>query len=615
MRDLRIAIGVLTAKNYDKRRQACRDTWAGTNLPSNVDLMFLIGDPSTKLPYRKKDILYCPCPDDYPSLPQKTRWFCLWALANCNCDYLFKCDDDTYLAVDRLLEILPSHDYFGYDIQGYASGGAGYALSRQAALVVAAHMHHKTGPEDRIVRDVLQEAKIPFVADARFHAWNNRSPRPGNQLISCHYCKPQRLHRIHQRLTGSTLPGKERYRLQAKHPYWEDEIILFDDGVMARSKGDEGEYELDLHKRLLLRWDSWAEELLLWDERDHLYRSPDKDFTVRIIPHSHSADRQESSFQSSVDHEHNVVDQAPPEQYIMVAGMGRSGTTWLSQVINHRCDFRVLFEPFCKGKVPETLPFQQFQYIDTHRKVDDLEEAAREILAGVPKGAWIDRDNTTGTYHHRLIKMIRCNLMLGWLSQLSSQPIVLLIRNPFQVAHSWLRLDWTKKSDGNCDDFDAILSQPELLRDYPLVSELAEEIDSTDEFLRIIFQWCVLHYIPRQQLNSSQAFVVFYESLIKNGVDPSTGIFEYLNISVDREKLEHAWHRPSSANFLGRDFSVGNARLLNEWKSFFTAEQISKATAIINKFGLGDLYDSDGMPTGRPLLEDSRIDLCCDSEV
>lgn len=282
MTEKQVVIGVLTAKDYESRREACRDTWAG-NLPSNVELVFLLGDPTANLPYRKGDTLYCPCPDDYPSLPQKTRWFCLWALANHNVNYLFKCDDDTYLAIDRLLESLPAQDYVGYDIQGYASGGAGYLLSRQAALLIAAHMQHKSGPEDLIAGKLLKEAGISFSPDARYHAWNNRCPRPDNDAISCHYVKPENMRRIHRRLMDGILPGNELYRLQAKHPNWRGEVVLFENGLMARPNGDGGEYEFEPQKTLLLRWDSWADELLLWIDEEQLYRSPDKDFTIQAV--------------------------------------------------------------------------------------------------------------------------------------------------------------------------------------------------------------------------------------------------------------------------------------------------------------------------------------------
>ena len=281
----RIVIGALSAQNYEDRRQACRDTWA-RNLPKGVDLVFLLGEPQAKLPYRVDDVLYCPCPDNYESLPQKTRWFCAWAMAQASFEFLFKCDDDTYVAVDRLLEMLPEHDYVGHDMGGYASGGAGYFLSRKAAFAVSNRLLQPTGIEDMLVQKVLAEVNIPFITDPRLHAWNNRCPQPDNELVSAHYCNPRRLRRIHRELTEDLSPRKELYRLWARHPHWQGEIVLFDDGVMGRPNGDEGEYEFEAEQKLLLRWDSWSEELLLWDSEAQVYRCPQKDFTAQEVARS-----------------------------------------------------------------------------------------------------------------------------------------------------------------------------------------------------------------------------------------------------------------------------------------------------------------------------------------
>jgi len=279
MHDAKLVIGALSARHYEDRRQACRDTWAG-NLPEGVDLVFLVGDPQAKLPYRVEDILYCPCPDNYESLPRKTRWFCAWALAHTSCEFIFKCDDDTYVAVDRLLKMLPGHHYVGHDMGGYASGGAGYLLSRQAAFAVSTRMLQSTGVEDMLVQQVLAEVDFPFVADPRLHPWNNRCPQPDNELVSSHHCTPRRLRRIHRELTKKAPPRKELYRLWAKHPHWQDEVILFDDGTFTRAAGDEGEYELKPGEKLLLKWDCWPTERLNWNEGIGAFQCPDKAFAL-----------------------------------------------------------------------------------------------------------------------------------------------------------------------------------------------------------------------------------------------------------------------------------------------------------------------------------------------
>ena len=108
--------------------------------------------------------MVCPCPDDYPSLPQRTRWFCRWALAQNDWDYLFKCDDDTYVSITRLsLYDLAGRDYVGAEWKpgvGYGSGGAGYFLSRKAATAVAERLEQPCGAEDALVGQVLRSAGL-----------------------------------------------------------------------------------------------------------------------------------------------------------------------------------------------------------------------------------------------------------------------------------------------------------------------------------------------------------------------------------------------------------------------------------------------------------------------
>ena len=78
------------------------------------------------------------CSDKFVDLPEKNRRICQYALDN-GFDFLFRCDDDTFTYVDRMvrstLEFLP--DYAGTDCGGFAIGGAGIWLSRRTMEIVA----------------------------------------------------------------------------------------------------------------------------------------------------------------------------------------------------------------------------------------------------------------------------------------------------------------------------------------------------------------------------------------------------------------------------------------------------------------------------------------------
>ena len=160
--------------NLHTRRTACRSTWLTEvdGADKRVKCLFIMGDPELARAEVRGDELWLPCEDDYAHLPMKTRSLCQWALKHVKFDYLFKCDDDSYVALDRLLQVPSGLDYCGRYMSNckvpYANGGAGYLLSRRAAKVIAKRMAEETGPEDVLVGQHLAEAGITLVHDARF---------------------------------------------------------------------------------------------------------------------------------------------------------------------------------------------------------------------------------------------------------------------------------------------------------------------------------------------------------------------------------------------------------------------------------------------------------------
>jgi hypothetical protein len=114
---MRIMIGALSCWQYKERRDRCAQTWMqeGDKLDGTspgeppqdqhtiehtiVRSVFLIGSPGLDEPTLAGRYLLLPGPSDYHSLPQRTRAFCQWAISRDDWDYLFKCDDDTYVSM------------------------------------------------------------------------------------------------------------------------------------------------------------------------------------------------------------------------------------------------------------------------------------------------------------------------------------------------------------------------------------------------------------------------------------------------------------------------------------------------------------------------------------
>jgi hypothetical protein len=188
----KILVGLLSCQSTQARRELCRATWLPVLNEFGIEVLFLVG--GCEHMHITHDTLYLPVSDTYNDLPQKTIAFCRWALAYTPATHLFKADDDTFIHPQRFarfVESIPNDkEYVGNEWRpraGYASGGAGYLLSRRAAELVASHrkLH---GAEDIMTGEIMRNNKIPMHRDHRFIAFGNeqRRPLPENDLITTH---------------------------------------------------------------------------------------------------------------------------------------------------------------------------------------------------------------------------------------------------------------------------------------------------------------------------------------------------------------------------------------------------------------------------------------------
>jgi hypothetical protein len=286
------------------------------------------------------------------------------------------------------------------------------------------------------------------------------------------------------------------------------------------------------------------------------------------------------------------LDRATEDDTVFVAGMGRSGTTWLADLINHDGKCRVMFEPFNPQRVREARPFRYVQYVNAESHDGILVESARTILSGRIRNRWVDLDNRKLTLTRRLVKDVRCNLMLRWLKTVCPRmSVVLLVRHPLSVALSWLKLGWGLAREGS--DFQVMVDQRELLQDFPVLADALSQIDVDDALERIICQWCVFYSVPVTQFQGAGLTVLFYENLL---IDPrweAEKLFASLRWSCDWSQLAHGLTRPSRTDFLRRGGIAIRDHQQNAWKHAFTGSQIRRARDILSMFGLENVYKGE----------------------
>jgi len=183
---------------------------------------------------------------------------------------------------------------------------------------------------------------------------------------------------------------------------------------------------------------------------------------------------------------------------VFLAGIEKSGTTWISDIINYRREYRYIFEPFWADRVDICQGFKPRQYIRPGDTNPAFMRPAEAILSGRIRNPWTDRYHRRFVARQRLIKDIRANLFIKWIhGQFPDVPIILLLRHPCAVVRSHMRRTHLRP------DLQPFLVQEELVEDHlaPFVDAIE---DAQDDFEKYVFRWCIETYVPLRQFTQAR---------------------------------------------------------------------------------------------------------------
>jgi hypothetical protein len=181
---MKLLLGILSCQRYSERRDAVRSTW----LRGYTDQALFFAGKSESI---SNELVTLDCQDSYEHLPTKMLAFFRYSLQACDFDWLFKCDDDTYVDIAALTALIPilkadylgvvcghdkdfdrkyhigkvSESRFNHDHRGawhgpWCKGGDGYFLSRRAVEALARHAVPTDANElyeDKMVGDLLRD--------------------------------------------------------------------------------------------------------------------------------------------------------------------------------------------------------------------------------------------------------------------------------------------------------------------------------------------------------------------------------------------------------------------------------------------------------------------------
>ena len=273
-----------------------------------------------------------------------------------------------------------------------------------------------------------------------------------------------------------------------------------------------------------------------------------------------------------------------PSKTIIVAGSGRSGTTWLGNIIAADLRFRTIFEPFNARRVPEAKAagISLRPYCPLGEECPSLYHFTQRALTGKLRNKWVDRQGRRFWAWRFLLKTIRATLLLAWIDENFHPPIVYLIRHPGGVVASRCRLGWESH-------LDVFLSQPALVRDY--LSPYKDVIKSaTTEVQKHTVMWCVENIVPLKQLSRYGWFFCTYEHLYTEPMQETHRLLSRLGLKETRarlnaiRRLSHVTHKESALKKA--------ENILTAWKKDLSAQDMADMTAILREFGI-ELYRMD----------------------
>ncbi|MDX1439146.1 MAG: sulfotransferase [Rubricoccaceae bacterium] len=279
---------------------------------------------------------------------------------------------------------------------------------------------------------------------------------------------------------------------------------------------------------------------------------------------------------------------------IWVVGDGRSGTTWLTEILQTGLGYRTAFEPIHPVYVDEASDFPMFPYLAADERDPAMLSFLRRVFRGEAIHPRVAGGNRSLLYAGLLVKDIFANLLLAWAHrQFPDVRKVMILRHPFAVAVSKMHLsgpDWLW------------MDTPEIFLDrQPLFDDHLQPFEetirtATTPFERLVTAWAVVHYVPFRQLQKGDILITFYEELVQDPGEALQGLLEELGVrdlSLSRMKRLQAQIAQRSRT---TPSDTAHSIQIDRWKKVLSREEIDRGYTILDGFGLTEIYGHGTMP-------------------
>lgn len=215
---------------------------------------------------------------------------------------------------------------------------------------------------------------------------------------------------------------------------------------------------------------------------------------------------------------------------------GRSGSTWVSSLLQSQLHFREVFEPFhpVKSHMPPARTSHPY-----NPQTPEFAEFADRVFSGKYAQARTEVDNVGRplSQHGLLIKDVFANLFCA--QELDKRPgiaAILLMRNPADVvASKRLQPHWHWVWDPA-----EYLNDPGLVNDHlaPYAATISSFSKRGSLEEKLLASWCIQHMVPLRACPPSRLQLAFYDEIKAHPEKEIRNLLRGLGLATTREDPE-----------------------------------------------------------------------------
>jgi hypothetical protein len=285
---------------------------------------------------------------------------------------------------------------------------------------------------------------------------------------------------------------------------------------------------------------------------------------------------------------------------ILIAGVPRSGTTWLMDIIKNIPGYTWFFEPINPVWFPESfkIGFKSRTYLPAEKDWQDGEEFLKKVFTGkvysrIPPYLLDPKETACRLLGHKLIvKTIRLNRLLPWINKrFKLRDILLIIRHPCAVIASQMNTGFYGYHPSFPPYYDAFPSIKNILDEASEIYGLndgilnrLQKIKTKEEILAAA--WCLDYIVPLKVRKPFPWKIVFYEELVKNGKKVVEDLLYKLGERKIIDSVVKRLNKPSVVAPKGSTKFIRSNIQLSKGRRVLSDKQVNRILKVVADFGL-----------------------------